>query len=179
MKTRHTAFVLSLLVGGCTPRPAVVPTNLPGIDLAPVTLAEAEPAVREACEQSIRRALLRRGFGVDPGGIRVNVEVSFWQDPGISATNGGAAGDLSVAQPYSLSGSISPLTRDTGYTADLTATVRVTPAPRTVLTSGSASYRQQLQDIRPTGGPSRISACAIAAERFAEAMMEVVNHASR
>jgi hypothetical protein len=178
LKTHHLAFSLSLLLGGCASRPAIVPADSAAIDLAPVTLAEAEPAVRESCERSIQQALLRHGFMVDPAGLRVEVEVSFWQDSGLGAS-GAYGGDLGVTSDLRTSGSIAPATQQTGYTADLTATLRLTPAPRTVLTSGTASYTRQLQDLRPTGGPSRISACAIAAERFAEAMVEVVNNASR
>ena len=173
MKTHHLAFSLSLLLGGCASRPAIVPVDSAAIDLAPVTLAEAEPGVRESCSQSIEQALVRHGFSMSSVGTHVEIEVSFWQGPGVDGFSGGDPLDSSLVR------TTAPLPRRSSSTADLTAIVHLGSSKQKVLTSGSAEDIEQIQNAGPRGGRSRSTACAIAAERFADAMVEVMIHASR
>ena len=176
MKTHHLAFSLSLLLGGCATRPAIVPADSAAVDLAPITLAEAEPAVRASCEQSIERALLRHGFRVDPVGPRVEIEVGFWQDPGL---DGPGEQDQLDSSHVGAGGPGALVSRRTRSAADLTAIVHIGSSKQKVLTSGSAEDTEQIQNSAPTGGRARGAACAMAAERFADALVEVMSNASR
>jgi hypothetical protein len=173
LKTHHLPLILSLFLGACAPRPAIVPADLAAVDLAPMTLAEAEPAVRESCEQSVQRALLRHGFRVDPVGTHVEIEASFWRDPGVD----GLAGSDPLDSSLVLTGT--PVSRRTRSTADLTATVHLGSSKQQVLASGTAEDTEQTQNSLLGGGGARRSACAVAADRLADALVEVMTHASR
>lgn len=176
MKSQYVAVLLSLLLGGCAQRPARVPAGSFGINLGPVTLAEAEPAVRESCENSILQALLRHGFTVEPGGTHVDVEVAFWQDPGMDGISESEQLESSQVGAGALG---APRSRRSGSTADLTAIIHLGPSKQTLLASGTAQDTEQIQNAGPTGGRARSGACAMAAERLADAMVEVMTNASR
>jgi hypothetical protein len=175
LKTPHLVL-LALFLGACAPRLATAPATITAIDLAPILLVEVEPAVRESCEASIHQALLRRGLILDAGGPRVEVEVSFWQDPGLGSPTGDYPDEM--GSPWTSASTIAT-SRRTGYTADVTATIHEGRASRKVMSSGTADRTEQVQSRWPTGGPSRISACSIAADRLADAMMEVMHDGAR
>lgn len=175
MRSLHPArlVLFPILLAACAPRSASAPPRQAGIDLAPITLSEAEPAVRESCEASVHRALSHQGFLLDPGGPRVEVEASFWQDSQLGATPG--TYDLDVDTLVQSGATASPGARRSSYTADLTATIHLGSRSLKVMTSGVVSSMVQGDSARPTGGPSRSLACDVAAERLAAAMVEVMN----
>jgi hypothetical protein len=177
LKTSAIPLCAALLLGACAPRPPSVPTGSTGIDLAPITLVEAEPAVREGCEASVQQALSRHGITVDPAGPRVTVEVAFWEDPGRGDAN--SDNPTTIDSTWSAGASTALVTRRIGYTADLTAIYGVGRASRKVLSSATAGDNEQIQNLVPAGGSSRIRACAIGAERLAAALVETMNDASR
>jgi hypothetical protein len=165
--------VLPILLAACAPRPARVATRSSGIDLAPITLTEADPAVREACENSVHRALIHRGFIVDASGPHVEVEASFWRNPDLGATS--SSYDLDVDTLLSSGATASSVARLSSYTADLTATIHFGLRSIEVMSSGAAVSVEQVGSLRPKGGSSRSSACDAAAERLATAMVDVLN----
>lgn len=175
MNAPHLACLVALpiLLAACAPRAARVAKRSSGINLAPITLTEADPAVREACEHSVYRALIHRGFTVDPRGPHVEVEASFWQDPELGATSSSYGLDMDAR--LSTGATTSPAARRSGYTADLTATIHLGRRSIEVMSSGAAASVEQVSSLRPTGGSSRSSACDAAAERLATAMVEALS----
>ncbi|MEP7122480.1 MAG: hypothetical protein ABJE95_16280 [Byssovorax sp.] len=173
------AWLFPLALGACATAPPLTPTGPTGINLTSIALVEAEPAVRTGCSASIVRALRRHGITADPLGPRVSVEVAFWQD-----TGRGDAADLpaTLDSTWAAGATTTTATRRTSYTADLTASMRVGLgfATRKILASATAGDNEAIQDFGPTGGPARIRACAIGAERLATALVETMNtNASR
>jgi hypothetical protein len=169
----HLVLLASLLLGACASPPLMIPVASAGLDLAPITLVEVEPDVRQQCELSIHQALHRHGFATDRAGAHVQVEVAFFPE----TVHDAPADEF----PDSIHAAFTPgsSARPPGFTAELTATILIGGKVRKVLGSGTAMRVERFRNLAPNGAPSRIAACAIGAERLVTALVEEMNHAAR
>jgi hypothetical protein len=166
-------LLASLLLGACASPPLMIPVAFAGLDLAPITLVEDEPEVRQQCESSIQQALLRHGFATDRAGAHVQVEVAFVAENAHDAPADEFPDSIHEVLTPGSSG------RPPGSTAELTATILIGGKVRKVMGSGTAMRVERFRNLAPTGAPSRIAACTIGAERLVTALVEEMNQAAR
>jgi hypothetical protein len=161
---RAPGMLLPLFLLACGPRIAepvtVVAPGRARIDLHMRVTTEFDPKARAACEAGVTGALHYHGFVLDPGGVRVEVDVALLRDfmAGTASFADVPAQGLPGTPPTTTS------MVDPGLTADLSARVYVSGAPPRVLR---------------TGGSAQRAACVIAAEHFATALVDVVGAAPR
>ena len=156
---RAPAILLTMLLLACsrrvaTPVAAVAPDRAK-IDLHLRVMTEADPKARDACEAGVKGALRYHGFVLDSGGVRVEVDVAVLRD---FTAGTPSFGDAPV-QGLTGTPPTTPPILNPGQSADLSARVYVPGGPPRVV---------------HTGGSAHHAACAFAAERFANALVEAL-----
>jgi hypothetical protein len=115
-------------------------------------MAWATRGLHADCKGGIEAELRAHGFTLDSSGIRADVDIVLWSDRGALELR-----DARYVIPYH---------------ADLTVTLHVAGQPRQVLATGYGMATEGHR--RPEDGPSRLSACGVAAERLAIAIAEAL-----
>ena len=134
---------------------AVVAPDHARIDLHLRVMTEADAKARAVCEAGVAGVLRYHGFVLDPGGVRVDVDVDVLRDV-VAGTP--SFGDAPVQVQYNTPSPAPPST-EPGQNAELDARVYVSGAPPRVLRAA---------------GSAQAAACAVAAERFATALVEAL-----